>query len=263
MINFGNAKIPSIYIVLGLLLLAAYTGSLIPLIGTGVILISLALLWWINPKEERTVDSEIICYNCKATLDEDAKFCASCQSPVAKGGLLECPSCKEFISVGSKFCKHCAAEILPKAKVHSFSPVASYAAQDISTNSNGAKTIVKSPAIGLVCIGIISALINLWSLSLLTLVKDKRNSNDMGDEMLALYIMLSITILVMAGLIIYGAFQMMSLKSFGWSKTAAILSICTVISVLPGLFLGVPVGIWALIVLSKPEVKTAFQNIPQ
>jgi hypothetical protein len=58
------------------------------------------------------------------------------------------------------------------------------------------------------------------------------------------------------GVMIYGALQMRNLKSFGLAMTSAILVMipcagcCCV--------LGLPVGIWALITLNKPEVKSAF-----
>ena len=63
--------------------------------------------------------------------------------------------------------------------------------------------------------------------------------------------------LAFSGLTIFGALQMRNLKSFGLAMTAAILvmlpcasSACCCI--------GIPIGIWALVVLNKPEVKSAF-----
>jgi hypothetical protein len=54
----------------------------------------------------------------------------------------------------------------------------------------------------------------------------------------------------------FGAFQMKNLKSFGLSMASAILvmipcSICCLA--------GIPVGIWALMTMNKPEVKGAFR----
>jgi hypothetical protein len=58
------------------------------------------------------------------------------------------------------------------------------------------------------------------------------------------------------GLMIYGALQMRQLKSFGLAMTSAILVMlpCAGCCCL----LGLPVGIWALVTLNKPEVKSAF-----
>ena len=55
-------------------------------------------------------------------------------------------------------------------------------------------------------------------------------------------------------LILFGAFQMLQLRSYAWSIAAGILSIviCSLI--------GLPIGIWALIVLARPDVKETFAN---
>jgi hypothetical protein len=62
--------------------------------------------------------------------------------------------------------------------------------------------------------------------------------------------------LVLDGVMIYGALQMRSLKSFGLAMASAILIMlpCSGCCCL----LGLPVGIWALVTLNKPEVKSAF-----
>ena len=50
--NFSTAKIPSIYIAVGLLGLAVFMGSVIPLIGAALTLVILGVLWLISPKED-------------------------------------------------------------------------------------------------------------------------------------------------------------------------------------------------------------------
>lgn len=62
--------------------------------------------------------------------------------------------------------------------------------------------------------------------------------------------------LVVSGLIIFGAIKMKNLQSFGLAMTAAILSL---IPCFGCYCFGIPVGIWALVVLNKTEVKAAFQ----
>ena len=64
--------------------------------------------------------------------------------------------------------------------------------------------------------------------------------------------------LLAAPVIIYGAIQMLQGKKHGLAKTAAILAIVPLTSCC--FLLGIPVGIWALIVLAKPEVKAVFQK---
>jgi len=55
---------------------------------------------------------------------------------------------------------------------------------------------------------------------------------------------------------IFGALQMRQLKNWGLSLASAILVLlpCAGCCCL----LGLPVGIWAIITLTKPEVKSAF-----
>ena len=57
-------------------------------------------------------------------------------------------------------------------------------------------------------------------------------------------------------LMIYGGLQMVQLRSYAWSIAAAILGIvcCS--------FVGFPMGIWALVVLTRADVREAFANPP-
>lgn len=63
--------------------------------------------------------------------------------------------------------------------------------------------------------------------------------------------------LAVAGLIMFGASRLRSLKSFPLVVTVAILAIVPCTS--PCCCVGLPVGIWALVVMFKPEVKSAFR----
>lgn len=56
--------------------------------------------------------------------------------------------------------------------------------------------------------------------------------------------------------ILFGALRMQKLTGHGFALTAAIVAMIPCIS--PCCLLGIPFGIWALVVLSKPEVKSQF-----
>jgi hypothetical protein len=56
-----------------------------------------------------------------------------------------------------------------------------------------------------------------------------------------------------------GAISMIRRKNYGSAYTAAILSVIPVCS--PCLVLGIPFGIWAIIVLNRPEVKQRFMKM--
>ena len=58
-------------------------------------------------------------------------------------------------------------------------------------------------------------------------------------------------------LILFGALRMQKLSSHGLAMTAAIVAMIPCFS--PCCLLGIPFGIWALVVVSKPEVKSQFR----
>ena len=62
--------------------------------------------------------------------------------------------------------------------------------------------------------------------------------------------------IIVAGLILFGALKMKKCENYGWAMTASIVAMIPCIS--PCCLVGLPIGIWALVVLSKPEVKSAF-----
>jgi hypothetical protein len=62
--------------------------------------------------------------------------------------------------------------------------------------------------------------------------------------------------ILLSGLMLFGAIRMMTLKSYG---LAVVSNIFAMIPYSPCCLLGVPFGIWGLVVLMKPEVKAAFR----
>jgi hypothetical protein len=58
-------------------------------------------------------------------------------------------------------------------------------------------------------------------------------------------------------LILFGGIKMRKLENHGLAMAASILAMIPCIS--PCCLIGLPIGIWAVIVLSKPEVKGAFR----
>jgi hypothetical protein len=53
--------------------------------------------------------------------------------------------------------------------------------------------------------------------------------------------------------IIIGALRMKKLESFGFAITSSVLAIVT------GELVGLPIGIWCLVVLTKPQVNASFR----
>ena len=63
--------------------------------------------------------------------------------------------------------------------------------------------------------------------------------------------------IVLNGVVLYGGLEMMKLKNFNLAMGASILAVIPCCS--PCIILGIPFGIWALVVINKPEVKSAFR----
>jgi hypothetical protein len=62
--------------------------------------------------------------------------------------------------------------------------------------------------------------------------------------------------IVVGVIIILGAMKMKKLESYGFAMTASVIAMIPCVS--PCCILGLPFGIWALVVLNKPEVKSSF-----
>jgi hypothetical protein len=58
--------------------------------------------------------------------------------------------------------------------------------------------------------------------------------------------------------IISGAVAMLRLNSYGTARLGAIFALLPICS--PCIFFGIPLGIWAMVVLLNPEVKAAFKK---
>lgn len=123
---------------------------------------------------------------------------------------------------------------------------------------------VKGPALGMLISTIIGVLYTLISLALNILGLGLMASADqpvpaefeslMGGIFLIVRCIIGLT---GGGVIIFGCIQMMKLKSYGFAFTTAILAMIPCIS--PCCLLGIPFGIWGLVVLNDPYVKSSFR----
>jgi hypothetical protein len=69
-------------------------------------------------------------------------------------------------------------------------------------------------------------------------------------------VIFSIIGMLVSGLILIGGFKMKKLENYTLAMTASIVAMIPCIS--PCCLAGLPIGIWALVILSKPEVKSSF-----
>lgn len=68
--------------------------------------------------------------------------------------------------------------------------------------------------------------------------------------------MINLVIALLDGFVVFGAIKMMRLQSFGLAMAACIIALlpCQCCCLF-----GLPFGIWGLVVLNKPEVKSQFE----
>ncbi|MBN2508262.1 MAG: DUF4339 domain-containing protein [Verrucomicrobia bacterium] len=124
---------------------------------------------------------------------------------------------------------------------------------------------VQGPAIGLLVTAVLGLASALGSLGFQTLGiafgAQGRHSREPLQHLLSisaggLGIVQALIQLAVAGVIFYGALKMMKLRNHQLAMVAAILAMVPCVS--PCCFVGLPIGIWALVVLLKPEVKALF-----
>jgi hypothetical protein len=146
---------------------------------------------------------------------------------------------------------------------------------DDSSARTAALNDIKAPAISLKVAAIINALLSLWSLMPLIFFqkaiqaeyqKQLEQYPQLQDSGMQKWLELiygplgigsNIFALVMAAIIFWGAIKMQQLKSYELAFTAAILAMLPCVSAC--CILGLPFGIWALVVMRRKEVKSQFK----
>jgi hypothetical protein len=123
---------------------------------------------------------------------------------------------------------------------------------------------VNGPAIGLMVTAGLNILVSLLRMLSGVVGFGMSSMQHTGNKEIDSIIAMSGTIGIVFGavgllcaiLILLGGLKMRKLENRGLCLTAAILAVIPCTS--PCCLVGIPLGIWALVVLSKPEVKSAF-----
>jgi hypothetical protein len=127
--------------------------------------------------------------------------------------------------------------------------------------------MVSGPAVGLIVTASLGAVANVLALTVnllgVGLGAAASHGNSREDAIASLFsgtigVISAIFALIMAAVILMGALKMRKLESYGFSMAATIIAMVPCFS--PCCLVGLPIGIWALTVLVKPEVKAAFLN---
>ena len=132
-------------------------------------------------------------------------------------------------------------------------------------NGFNPRQAVQGPAIGLVILGIMSILLYLFSLLTHTfgwaLANPQSTGNPEIDQLMQMFsggfgVVIDLIMIGLSALILGGGLRMLSLKSYGLAIAASVIALLPCVS--PCCCLGLPLGIWSLVVLMKPEVKASF-----
>ena len=138
---------------------------------------------------------------------------------------------------------------------------------------------VAGPAIGLIVVGALNILGSLYfaaqGVMVMVMPADqfqaemqKQNPNLQGQEMpfdpLAImqglgagYLVIAVLALILSVVTILGGLKMKNLQSRGMAFVAAVVAMIPCLS--PCCLVGLPIGIWALVVLNDPQVKASFK----
>jgi hypothetical protein len=128
---------------------------------------------------------------------------------------------------------------------------------------------VQAPAIALIATGGLGLLLALVGLVLNVLGLGLTGLSDFADELGgyeqtgnllggALGAVSAVVQLAIGGFIVWAGFGMLKLQRWTLAVVASVLAFVPCLS--PCCCLGIPVGIWSLVVLMTPEVKSAFSS---
>jgi hypothetical protein len=127
--------------------------------------------------------------------------------------------------------------------------------------SGAAAALVNGPAIGLIVVAVLGALLQIVSIIKNLVMGSGIPANAQVPAWLSMLsgpvgVALGIIGILVSVVILLGAMKMKKLESYGLAMAASIIAMIPCFS--PCCLLGLPIGIWAVVVLSKPEVKSAF-----
>lgn len=131
----------------------------------------------------------------------------------------------------------------------------------VNTNVSGQ---VSGPAIGLLVTGVIGGffaglglIMNVIGMGISPFIRDEIPDRYVEFWEGSVGVGSSFVGILVAAFIIFAALKMRELRQYELSIAASIVAMIPCIS--PCCILGLPIGIWCLVVLLRPEVKAAFQ----
>ena len=183
---------------------------------------------------------------------------------------IDCPHCRQRIRISESMinqrvrCPHCDHVITISVSAAAHNPrIAAEPAIPPPPPSSAAEFEVeyiqrqiRVPAIGLIATGAGTTLMGLLFLPALLFPEANGEVPPRDPVEVALTALFMVLTLAMGIVTLWGAVKMLRQESYAWATTAAIVAMvpwyCCI--------LGLPFGIWALVVLRRPVVKAAFSR---
>jgi hypothetical protein len=123
---------------------------------------------------------------------------------------------------------------------------------------------VRMPAVGLIITSsfwlimlVVLLVLNLFQLLSGAEMNVQQGGDFLGEAAMPMNLVLIMLLSVVTSCVLYGSLNMMQRRNYGVAVTAAVLSVAPCFS--PCLFVGIPFGLWALLLLLRPEVKYGFR----
>jgi hypothetical protein len=142
----------------------------------------------------------------------------------------------------------------PAPGIPTMQPLGGYASPDAANQVGG-------PAIGLMIVAIIGFLAQafsiVWRLFFSAIAAAQTNQPEWVTFFQGTAGIISAVLGILSSiLVLFGALKMKQLQLYGLAMAVSIVAMIPCIS--PCCLIGLPIGIWSLVILSKPEVKAAF-----
>jgi GYF domain 2 len=181
---------------------------------------------------------------------------ANAQTKVLAEGTMEWKPLSEFPEFFPSTTAPGATPLPPSAApgIPTMQPLGGYASADAANQ-------VAGPAIGLMIVAIIGFLAQafsiVWRLFFSAVVAAQSNQPEWVTFFQGTAGIISAVLGILSSiLVLFGALKMKQLELYGLAMAVSIVAMIPCIS--PCCLLGLPIGIWSLVILSKPEVKSAF-----
>jgi hypothetical protein len=141
-------------------------------------------------------------------------------------------------------------------------PIAPPAMPMYPSGLTGGASQVNGPATGLIVVAVLGFLLQAVALAFnfvgKSILASRATPGDAWASMFSgsLGVASNVVGILVSGVILFGGIKMKKLENYGLVMTASVIAMIPCIS--PCCIVGLPIGIWAMVVLSKPEVKSAF-----